>query len=133
MNTNFAIIVISQGADWLQQLVIENDDGTPVNLTGCGVHMQVRAWPGATTVLLDLSTAASTITITNPAAGQINFDVPGAQTALFVPALNRPIGEWPIGTELFGYYDVRVQFPNEQIFTYMFGRVYMRPGVTIPF
>lgn len=130
---DYLIFVISQGADWIQQITLENSNGSAVDLTGCAVHMQVRPYPGSDFVQVDLSTAASTITITNPTGGVISWDVPGSQTGLLTPTLNRPIGEWPLGTSLLGYYDLRVKFPNGQIFTYLTGKVYMRLGVTIPF
>jgi hypothetical protein len=125
--------VIPQGADWNQQVVLLNDDGTLMNLTGCQVHMQVRAFPGSPVVLLDLSTAAGTIKLNGPAS-QINWDVPGSQTASFQPQPGiAPPSLGVPGTVPFGYYDLRVQFPNGQIVSYLSGQILLQLGITIPF
>lgn len=128
-----AIFILVQGADWNQQLILQNDDGSLMNLTGCQVHMQVRAFPGSPVVLLDLSTAAGSITLNGPAA-QINWDVPGSQTATFQPQPGvTPLSQMNPGTTPFGYYDLRVEFPSGQIVSYLSGQILLQLGITVPF
>jgi hypothetical protein len=118
--------LIVQGVDWPVQLQLWADPAAtiPLNLTGCAVALEVRPWPGNTTVLLSLSTAADTITITNPTQGMLSWDVPAVQTAAFaktpgvcVPSLFPP---YACG---FGAYDLFVTWPSGQITQEAFGPV----------
>jgi hypothetical protein len=128
-----ATFIITQGDSWVQQLVLQNDDGSLMNLTGCQVHMQVRAFPGSPVVLLDLSTALGSITL-NGAAAQINWNVPGSQTATFQPSPGvSPLSQMNPGTAPWGYYDLRIEFPNGQILSVLSGQILLQLGITIPF
>ena len=128
-----ATFIIVQGANWTQQLVLQNDDGSLMNLTGCQVHMQVRAFPSSPVVLLDLSTASGSITLNGPSA-QINWDVPGSQTANFQPSPGvTPLSQMNPGTAPWGYYDLRIEFSGGQIISYLSGQILLQLGITIPF
>ncbi|MEX3933249.1 hypothetical protein AB4Y32_15850 [Paraburkholderia phymatum] len=131
--TDTATFIINQGDSWVQQLILQNDDGSLMNLTGCQVHMQVRAFVGSPVVLLDLSTASGSITL-NGAAAQINWNVPGTQTATFQPQPGvTPLSQMNPGTAPWGYYDLRIQFPSGEIVTYLSGQILLQLGITIPF
>ena len=128
-----ADFLLTQGADWNQQINFQNDNGTALDLTGAQVHLSARAYPGSPITLLSLSTAAGTITVNGP-LGQINWDVPATQTATFVASSSPPLGSaFPTGTVFFGYYDLLIEFPNGQIQPYLSGRILMQLGITIPF
>jgi hypothetical protein len=131
--SDVADFIIQQGCDWTQQFNFQNDDGSVLVLTGCQVHMEVRAFAGSPVVLLSLSTATDTITLDGP-AGQINWDIPAAQTADFQPSAGLPLGSlFQPGTVFFGYYDLLIEFPNGQIIPYLSGRILLKLGITIPF
>jgi hypothetical protein len=128
--TDVLFFVIEQGADWGIQLVLQNDSGTPLNLTGCQIHLQVRPSPTSPTVLLDLSTQAGTITL-NGSPGQINWDVSAEQTAAFsqtygivLPAAFGP------NCVPFGSYDLLVEWPNGQITRELCGQIALSLGTT---
>jgi hypothetical protein len=72
---------IDAGSDYLLQVLDQNPDGTPVDLTGCTARMQLRRHAGAATADLDLtSSPAAGITITAE-EGQIDVRITAAQTA----------------------------------------------------
>ncbi|RQR87742.1 MULTISPECIES: hypothetical protein [unclassified Burkholderia] len=132
--TDFANFLIPQGADWIQQIVLQNDDGSPMNLTDCQVHMQIRAFPGSPIVLLDLSTATGTITL-KPYPAQINWSVPASQTAALQPQLGTALSLQPApNSAQLGYYDLLIEYPGGHIPPpYMSGQVFLQLGITIPF
>ena len=128
---NFELV---QGADWVINIGLQNDDSTPVDLTGCQVHMQVRPYPSASAVVIDLSTANSGITITNAAQGQIAWHMTAAQTALLTPALSSPPGFQPSTLQRFlGYFDLFVEFTDGEILPYLNGQMFLDISITHPF
>lgn len=124
---------VTTGSDWVAQLVFQNDDGTPMNFTGCQAHLMVRAFPQSTVVLFDLSTAAGTMTLT-PYPAQLNWDVPASQTSTFTPnpGPNFPLSQSSTGA-FFGYYDLMVKSPNGEIIQYLSGQILLQIGITQPF
>lgn len=75
----------TQGAYWSMTLLLKDDNGNPIDLTGYAAKMQFRKSTGAP-VVLELSSPTSGITIT-PAQGRIDIAATAAQTALFVSKL----------------------------------------------
>lgn len=130
-NANFLIYT---GADWTQQLVLQNDDKSPMDLTGCEAHMMVRAFPQSPVTILDLSTAAGTMTLT-PDPAQLNWHIPASQTETFAPngspAAAAFTGQSP--TYVFGYYDLMIEYPDGSIIPYMAGQILLQIGITHPF
>jgi hypothetical protein len=129
-----ADFLLYQGSDWSQQIVLQNDDGSIFDLTGCQAHLKVKAFPQSPVILLDISSAAGTITIT-PAAGQLNWLVPASQTINFQASTAYPlIGTPPQGSAFFGYYDLLIEYPDGEIPPpYLSGRIFMQLGITPPF
>jgi hypothetical protein len=123
--------VIQQGADWNEQVELCNDDLSVMNLEGCSADLQIFQSPQNPTVLLDLSTADETITL-DGAAGQINWLVPASQTAEFAPSpgLLAPIFGFDPMLRPFGFYNLRVKWPNGQIFRELSGQVALSLGST---
>lgn len=125
---------ILQGADWNEQLEFCNDDWSVINLAGCSADLQIFQSPQNPIVLLELSTVAETMTI-NGAAGQLNWLVPAAQTATFLPSpglLSPLFGSDPM-LRPFGFYNLRVKWPNGQIFRELSGQVALSLGSTSSF
>lgn len=125
-----AYFVIDQSSDWNIQIVLQNDDGTTMNLVGCQGYLQVRSTPQSTTTLIDISTAAGTMTL-DGAAGQINWNVPASQTAGFQPqpgvALSSSLNQ---NTYSFGYFDLLIKWPNGHVTPYLSGQISLKLGVT---
>lgn len=119
--------VIDQGSDWVVQVSLQNDDRTPLNLRGYRAHLQCRATSGGTPVI-DLSTAAGTITINGP-LGQLNWGVPGAQTA----AYTSQTASTPGSTVLLGVYDLFLEMPGGQLSKYLYGQISLTLSETLPF
>jgi hypothetical protein len=113
---DIANYLIPVGADWSQQLDLQNDDGTPMNLTGCQVRRQTRAFPGSPVVLLDLSTADGSITL-NGYPARINWKVPASQTITLQSQPGFPATQLqPLpNTAFFGYYDILIEYPDGSI------------------
>ena len=114
MAANIPFLIV-QGVDWSVQLQLWSDPAAtiPLNLTGCTAALEIRPWPGSSTVLLSLSTAAGTIIITEPTEGILAWDVPGAQAAEFVktPGVCVPSFYPPYACG-FGSYDLFVTWPS---------------------
>jgi hypothetical protein len=125
-----AYFVIDQGSDWNIQIVLQNDDGTPMNLVGCQAYLQVRSMPQSTTALIDLSTVAGTMTL-NGAASQINWNVPASQTAGFLPQPGVALGAAPNQNIVpFGCFDLLIKWPNGHVTPYLSGQISLKLGVT---
>lgn len=126
--------VIDVGADWNQQLVLQNDDLSLMNLLGCQAHLKCRAFPSSPIVLIDLSTVAGTMTL-NGLLAQINWTVPGAQTALYQPQpgafIVSPLAQ--PGAVPFGVYDLFVQSEGGQLIKYVYGQIMLALSETPPF
>ncbi len=75
----------TQGAYWTLTLILADDNGNPIDLTGYTAKMQFRKSAGSP-VVLELSSPSSGITIT-PSQGRIDIAATAAQTALFVSKL----------------------------------------------
>ncbi|AOY99910.1 hypothetical protein BKK81_12140 [Cupriavidus sp. USMAHM13] len=121
--------LIDQGADWNVQLVLQNDDRTPLDLTGCQVYLKCRAAPSSPTALIDLSTKAGTITMNGP-LGQLNWTVPGATTALYS---GQPYALPQFGAMPFGVYDLFVETPGGSPMKYLCGQILLALSETPPF
>jgi hypothetical protein len=68
------------GEDFAEVFNLQNDDGSPVNLTGYTARMQVRRTHKATTPALSLTSPDAGLVI-NGAAGTITVSVSNAQTS----------------------------------------------------
>jgi hypothetical protein len=76
-------ITVQQGAKFELNVQARNDDGTVKDLTGYTGRMQVRATVDAVAILMEASTALSTIVIDGPngtVAVTVPADVTGAMT-----------------------------------------------------
>lgn len=72
-------IEAANNADFRRAFQIADAAGTPKNLTGCALKMQVRDKLGS--LILEASTAGGTITITSAAEGKFSIAVPAATMA----------------------------------------------------
>ena len=70
-------ITILQGSDKTITLVLKDDDGVVINLTGYTAAMHVRTSPKSTTLLDELTTENGRIVIT-PLSGKIELEFPHA-------------------------------------------------------
>jgi hypothetical protein len=68
-------ISITNEADVSLPFIWTDDGGTPIDITGCNMLMQVRSDAASSSVALELSTYNGAIVITSPAAGAftVNF------------------------------------------------------------
>lgn len=73
-------ITMDQGAQWTLTVVYDNNNGTPIDLTGYTARMQVRPKFGADNAVLTLSSVSGGIVIT-PLTGTLNLTATTAQTA----------------------------------------------------
>lgn len=123
--------VIRQGADWNEQLEFCNDDWSVINLIGCSADLQIFQSPQNPIVLLELSTAAETMTL-NGAAGRLNWGVPAAEVSLFQPSpgLLSPLFGFDPMLRPFGFLNLRVKWPSGQIFRDLSGQVALSLGST---
>ena len=83
-------IVIEQGADFERQLVWQQADGTPYDLTGYTARMQARETKLSDTVLLSITVGAG-LTL-GGVAGTIDIELTAAQTQ----ALEFTTGFWDL-------------------------------------
>jgi len=72
-------ITMDQGAQWTLQVVYDNNNGTPFDLTGYTARMQVRPKFGSDNAVLTLSSPSSGIVITG-ATGTLELTATTAQT-----------------------------------------------------
>ena len=72
---------LDQGATWTLQIVYNNPDGTPINLTGYTAEMQIRRKFNSDTPVLTLSTSNGGITIVG-ATGTLNLIATDEQAAI---------------------------------------------------
>jgi tRNA threonylcarbamoyladenosine modification (KEOPS) complex Pcc1 subunit len=73
-------IEIEQGATFNLELIYEDDEGTPINLTGMTARMQLRRTYNSPDALISLTTENSRITIT-PLLGKIVLNISATDTA----------------------------------------------------
>lgn len=71
---------IEQGATLLKTVTWKDDNGTPINLTGCTARLQARSSTSSPTVLIDLTTENGGIVIT-PLTGTLTLNMTATQTA----------------------------------------------------
>jgi hypothetical protein len=105
---------IDQGATWLLSFEWLDDDGQPIDLTGCTARMQLRATP-ATPVLLELSTTNGRLSLAG-VTGIIELLVDAPTTA-------------GLSCES-GVYDLRVTFPSGRVDVALAGRFTLALAVT---
>lgn len=105
---------IDQGATWALSFEWLDEQGQPIDLTGCTARMQLRATP-ASPVLLELSTDNGRLSLAG-ALGIIELLVDAPTTA-------------GLSCES-GVYDLRVIFPGGQVDVVMGGRFTLALAVT---
>lgn len=74
---------INQGADLEISFILNNENGTPINLTGYTARMQLRTSYNSATVEMELTTANGRIVIT-PLLGKIALNAPASITTNLV-------------------------------------------------
>lgn len=72
-------IVCEQGASFLRTLVWQDENETPINLTGYTARMQVRPTVQSNTVLVSLTTENGAITL-GGATGEVRLELTATQT-----------------------------------------------------
>lgn len=75
--------LIFAGDHYELELTAVDENGVPINLTGCSVVLQVHRWTGRAyeaTALVSKSTEASNIALTNPSAGVMSVDFTDVET-----------------------------------------------------
>lgn len=105
---------IDQGATYALSFEWLDDDGLPIDLTGCTARMQLRATP-ATPVLLDLSTENTRLSLLG-STGIVELLVDAPTTA----GLSCGVG----------VYDLRVTFPSGRVDVALAGRFVLVLAVT---
>lgn len=78
-------IIVEQGATWTRTITV-TDDGTPRDLSGYTIRMQVRSKHSSETVLLEMTTGNG-ITITDAAGGVFVVQLTAEQTGA-LPRVN---------------------------------------------
>lgn len=111
----YQITDIEQGADWALYLNFQNTDGTPLNLTGCTIKMQIRSDYGVTPVAT-LSTATGGITVTSATGGTATVALTATQTTAIAG-----------GNYL---YDIKVTNASGTVVRTVEGGAYVSPQVT---
>lgn len=76
----FNLDPIEQGADWFLYLTFQEEDGSPTNLTGCDLHLQIRSDYGVAPVV-DISVSGGGIAINEAANGTATGHVSWSQSA----------------------------------------------------
>jgi len=66
---------IDQGSDFTTEITLENDNGTPMNLTGSTVYSQFRKSYGSSTAY------AFTCAVSNAVQGKITLSLPGTTSS----------------------------------------------------
>ena len=105
-----AYLDIDQGSDFTTEITLENDDDTPMNLTGFSVYSQFRKSYSAMTA------NSFVCTITNAATGKISLTLPGATSSNIKP-----------GRYL---YDVEIVSPSGQKTRVVEGIITLNPEIT---
>lgn len=106
---------IDQGSTWTLQLIYEDPNGAPINLTGYTAKMQVRSKSNSSTAVLTLATGGQGITITGP-TGTINLIATDEQT----------------GAIAAGFYVYDLELDNGGVITRLIqGQITLSPQVTL--
>lgn len=75
-------LVIYKGAYFDEPFqFLENDEITPIDLTGASMRMQIRSALDSPTVILELTTANSKIILVDAAQGQFKLSLTAVETA----------------------------------------------------
>jgi hypothetical protein len=92
-------VILVRGDTWLRTWDLQDEDGTPIDLTGASARVQVRDWTDA--LVLSASTADGRLTI-SPTIGRVQMAAPAAATAALAPgryAFDFELS-WPDGTRV---------------------------------
>lgn len=106
---------LEKGATFTHSLFWKNPDNTPTDLTGCTAKLQVRSDPYSSTIMLELSSANSRISI-DPLLGQIDLYVSDEDTTALIG--------------LGGVYDLEIYHPNGYTTRLVEGKWQFKPEVT---
>lgn len=90
---------VYQGQTWEEQLIVQNPDGTPTDLTGFKARMHVREEISSPDTILELGDADGTLVVTDAAAGEITLLVSAAATAAL--PLNFEPQSWVYDLEIY--------------------------------
>ena len=71
MSENILNLELKQGADYLAQIELQNDDETPIDLTGCTFAGQARTSYDSTEIAFSF-----TFTVTSALAGKVDVSLP---------------------------------------------------------
>ncbi|MFT0547505.1 hypothetical protein ACMHYO_14380 [Allopusillimonas ginsengisoli] len=103
---------IKQGDTFHLEILWNDSEGVPVDMTGCEARMQLRRTPGAP-IALDMSTQNGRITL---GLGSITLDV-SAQDMQGVTAPS-------------GVFDLQIEYPDDRVKTILGGKFLLIPGVS---
>lgn len=78
--------VVEQGATFTKIVTWFDDAGDPIDVTGYSAHLQVRATPDDTSVVLELQSTDGSITV-GTTDGKFTLHVAAADTALLAPVV----------------------------------------------
>jgi hypothetical protein len=112
-------LYIEQSATFQHTVFWKDPSGTPIDLTGYRIRLQVRESAAATEVLLDFDSDA-------PASGMAitTLDDAGNFTITFTPAVTEALDF------RFGDYDLTATSPGGVVYRLHEGKASVRPGVT---
>lgn len=71
-----------QGTYFSKTLTLKQSDGTPLNITGWALHMQVRVTKNDAAALLDLTSDNEGVVVTDGSSGQMQIRLTADDTAL---------------------------------------------------
>jgi len=111
-------LVVNQGATYTQQFIYYQPDGvTPVDLTGCYVHLQIRDGHETSPIYIELDNNTFGGIALNPTLGQVNVTITEAQTQTL--------------EQLLYQYDIKIQFPSDTSAVRLVqGHVRVSPNIT---
>lgn len=90
---------VYQGQTWEETLVVNNPDGTPMNLTGFAARMHIRAEIGDAATIMELGLANERLLVSDAAAGELTLLVSAADTAAL--PLNFEPQTWVYDVEIY--------------------------------
>lgn len=121
MTPAFVVLSIYQGQTYNDVVILEEDDGTPLDLSGKAARMQVRDYRSGP-LRLELTTENGMITLDEE--GRITFLVSAAETAALRTQYDYE--QWVFSLEL-----VTDPGPDEIVETPIFGTVVFYPEITV--
>ena len=110
-------ITIEQGATFSRSCVYKDSGGTPIDISGCTLRMDIREYAQDPTALIQLTIGNGRITITDAVNGAFSLDILAVDTA----ALHFENG----------VYDLEIEFPSGEVRRLIEGPVQMSFGVTL--